>query len=72
MKKIYPAALGLSCCMWDLVLQPGIEPRTPALGVQSLIHWTTREVPPIRIFLLPISLLSDPYLWSQIHSRLSL
>ena len=31
--------------MWDLVPQPGIQPRPPALGVQSLSHWTTREVP---------------------------
>jgi len=29
--------------MWDLV--PGIEPRPPVLGAQSLSHWTTREVP---------------------------
>ena len=28
---------------------PEMEPRTPALGAQSLSHWTTREVP--RIFL---------------------
>ena len=28
-----------------LVLQPGIEPVHPALAVQSLNHWTTREVP---------------------------
>ena len=28
------AALGLSCCMWDLAPCPGIEPRPPALGVQ--------------------------------------
>ena len=34
-----------SCAMWDLVPWPGIEPRPPALGVQSLSHWTTREVP---------------------------
>ena len=39
------AALGLSCCMWDLAPCPGIEPRPPALGAQSLSHWTTREVP---------------------------
>ena len=39
------AALGLSCCMWDLAPCPGIEPRPPALGGQSLSHWTTREVP---------------------------
>ena len=29
--------------MWDLVPWPGIEPRPPALGTQSLSHWTTRE-----------------------------
>ena len=28
-----------------LVTQPGIEPVPPALGAQSLNHWTTREVP---------------------------
>ena len=35
----------LSCGIWDLVPQSGIEPRPPALGAQSLGHWTTREVP---------------------------
>ena len=35
----------LRCSMWDLVPWPGIEPGLPALGVQSLSHWTTREVP---------------------------
>ena len=35
----------LSCSIWDLVPWPGIEPRLPTLGVQSLSHWTTREVP---------------------------
>ena len=35
----------LHCGMWDLVPRPGIEPGTPALGVWSLSHWTTREVP---------------------------
>ena len=56
---VYLAALGLSCSiwdlpcgmwalscgMWDLVPWPRIEPGPPALGVQSLNHWTTREVP---------------------------
>ena len=37
----------LSCGMWDLVPRPGIEPGPPALGAQSLSHWTTREVPKI-------------------------
>ena len=27
-----------------VVPQPGIEPRPPQLGVQSLSHWTTKEV----------------------------
>ena len=38
------AAVGLSCSMQDLVPPPGIEPGTPALGMQSLSHWTTRDV----------------------------
>ena len=49
---IYLAVLGLSCSMWTLRcsiwgLVPlwGIKPRPPALGVWSLSHWTTREVP---------------------------
>ena len=32
-------------CMRDLVPQPGMEPRPPALGTRSLTHWTAREVP---------------------------
>ena len=36
---------GLSYHTWDLVPWPGIEPGRPALGAQSLSHWTTREVP---------------------------
>ena len=39
-----------SCSLWDLVLLPGIEPWPPALGAQSLSHWTTREVPPKVLF----------------------
>ena len=31
----------VAACMWDLVPRPGIEPRPPALGAQSLTHWTT-------------------------------
>ena len=37
----------LSCSMWDLVPWPGMEPGPPALGAQSLSHWTTREVPSV-------------------------
>ena len=36
-----------SCGMWDIVPQSGIELRPPALGVWSVSHWTTREVPGI-------------------------
>ena len=33
---------GIFCCgMWDLVPWPGIELMPPALGTQSLSHWTT-------------------------------
>ena len=31
----------LSCGIQDLVPWPGIEPRSHALGAQSLRHWTT-------------------------------
>ena len=37
-------------CMRDLVPQPGTESRHPALGEQSLTHWTTREVPVNSVF----------------------
>ena len=40
----------LSYSMWDLIPPPGIEPGPPALGVGSLSHWTTREVPVLEIF----------------------
>ena len=63
---IYLAVLGLSCgiqtlsCgMWDLVPWPRSELGTPALKVQSLSHYTSREVdlPPGRslYFLRPSS-----------------
>ena len=47
---MYLAALGLThgiftCGMWNLVSWPGIGPGPPAFGVQSLSHWTTRDVP---------------------------
>ena len=41
------ATYKLSCSMWYLVPRPGIELGLPELGVQSLGHWTTREVPTI-------------------------
>ena len=46
----------LSCGIWDLVPWPGIEPRPPELGVQSLMYWTTREVPQPWLFELQVAL----------------
>ena len=43
---IYLAVLVLSCGMRDLLLPPRVEPGPPALGAQSLSHWTTKEIPP--------------------------
>ena len=40
---------GLSCGIWDLTPCRGVELAPPALGVQSLSHWTTREVPGISL-----------------------
>ena len=42
---MYLAVPALSCGIKDLILGPGVEPGVPALGAQSLTHWTTREVP---------------------------
>ena len=42
----FTAVYGIfSCSKWDLVPWPGIKIEPPAEGVQSLSHWTTREVP---------------------------
>ena len=48
-----------------LVPQPGTEPMSPALEVQSLNHRTTREVPSLCLNALPISLRkkSESLLW---------
>jgi len=55
----------LSCGMWDLVPWPGIKPRTPAMGAESLSHWTTREVPLPIYFVLYICLMCFSFLWSS-------
>ena len=49
-KIIYLAAPFLSCGIWNLVAWPGIKPGSPAWGVQSLSHWTTREVPSLGFY----------------------
>ena len=41
---------GCMAC-WIFIPQPGFEPATPALEVQHLNHWTTREVPVSHFFL---------------------
>ena len=40
----------LSCHMWAPVPWPGVESGLPALGAQSLSHWTTREIPPATLY----------------------
>ena len=42
----------LSCSTWALVPWPGVESRSPKLGVQSHSHWSTGEVPPGDFFTL--------------------
>ena len=61
----------VACCsMWDLILRPGIEPRLPALGVWSLSHWTTREVPVLFCSYQPSAVLQAEQGWSvQQQSR---
>ena len=41
---IYLALTDFSCSIWDIVPLPGIEPRSPPLGVHTLSHWPTKEV----------------------------
>ena len=65
----------LSYSMWDLVPWQGIELRSPALGVWSPSHWTTREVPPSSwtvCFNLHCILFSDRFLTLSSHNPLFL
>ena len=74
LKKIYLAVLCLTCNMGYLVFWPGIEPRTPALGAQSLSHWTSREVPVSQIVMLHLhyhSFISAYFLISTVISSLA-
>ena len=43
-----------SCSMQDLVLPPGMKPRTPALGTWSCSHWTTGKLPETSFALIQI------------------
>ena len=49
----------LSRGMWALLPWPGVEPRPPALGAQSLRPWTTREVSNLILYDAWIALLSE-------------
>ena len=66
--------LGFTCGMWDPAPWSGIEPRPPALGAQSLSHWTTREVPSLTslnfIFLICDSTLAWKIPWAEEPGRL--
>ena len=56
-------ALGFfNCNIRDLVPRPGIKPTPPALGIWSLSHWTTREVPNCMISLQPLILILQLFL----------
>ena len=50
--------------MQNLVSWPGIKPQTPALGAQSLSHWTTRDVPKVYYLLLSHSIASYVFIQS--------
>ena len=81
---IYLAVPGLSGSMWDLVPRLMIKPSPPALGAQSLSHWTTREVPKGSIILnpdecIPIGIITTVFIqyvhpvnWSHFNSFLGL
>ena len=61
------AAPDLSYSIREIVPWPGTEPGPPALEVQSLSHWATREVPPLTgpfffCSLLPSFMLSGSFL----------
>ena len=56
-----------NCSMWNLVPHPGIEPRPPALGAQSLSHWTTKEVPIALSLALSLSYQITHSIWYKKH-----
>ena len=62
----------LSYSMWDLVPWPGIEPGSPALGAQSLSHWTTREVPMNQFDYFPRDFISKTIFTFYCHTRVLL
>ena len=76
--RIFTAACGIffSCGTQDLVPWPGIKPGPPVLGVHSLNHWTTGEVPVLTFYkyahfppvFLPLSLIPvEWYIFTREH-----
>ena len=63
-------APGLSRSMWNLVPRPGIEPRSPALGVWSLSHRTTREIHTLELLKLPPG--TDTLHWIKQEDHISI
>ena len=59
----------IACRIWDLSSLTGIEPTLPAVEVQSLNYWTTKEVPfwqfwCLFVCMFPIGKCSDrSFLW---------
>ena len=47
--ELVAACTIFSYSMWDLVPWSGLEPGPPALGTQSLSHWTMRQVPQLAL-----------------------
>ena len=62
------SAPGLSLGLWDLVPWPGIEPRPPAMWVQSPTHWTN---PPPKIRIISWSYHAGRTLWLSRSPRFS-
>ena len=48
------------CSMWHLSSRPEIEPEALAMEAQILNHWTTRDVPLVRICVPKTSLPLSP------------
>ena len=61
---------GLSCSIWYLVSWSGIELRPPALGVQSLSHWATREVLRFSWINIPSFLCAVRAIYRQWHTHI--
>ena len=67
--KIFSCGKGtLNCGMWDLFPWPGIKPRPPVLGAQSLSPWTSRGVPSLCSLARTLNLSTCPWTPSPIFA----